>query len=182
MFAVRRHGRLTTLSRRPEVPTLILQLGTSETFSVLKIAGGHFAAALQSDWPRNLGVSAVKLPSSFGTDEHDFDTNSILGFSFMKDVEPSHWSRKKGYSGRNVMDIRSHELMFHVPAEWSFRFLSHGRFLSTVAFWYPGFCQLYVRNSVTLMDVLRACGRKQTPGKVPTQNLAFSSISACCIP
>ena len=30
------------------------------------------------------------------------------------------------------MDIRAHELLFHGPAEWALRLLSHGRFVSVV--------------------------------------------------
>ena len=39
---------------------------------------------------------------------------------------------RKGFSSRDVMDIRAHELLFHGPAEWALRLLSHGRFVSVV--------------------------------------------------
>eukprot|EP00439_Symbiodinium_sp_Y106_P029546 s562_g3.t1 len=42
------------------------------------------------------------------------------------------WSRKKGFSARDVMDIRAHELMFHATEEWALRLLSHGRPVSVI--------------------------------------------------
>ena len=67
------------------------------------------------------------LPSKFVPDDHHYDSTSLSGFSFKKSVEATLWSRKKGFSARDVMDIRAHELMFHGVEEWSLRLLSHGR-------------------------------------------------------
>ena len=88
----------------------------------------------QPTWapPASSSAPAPVWPSTFVSDDHHYDTTSVFCFSFKKEVEATHWSRKKGFSSRDVMDIRAHELLFHGPAEWALRLLSHGRFVSVV--------------------------------------------------
>ena len=88
----------------------------------------------QQTWtpPEPSSTPSVTLPSKFVPDDHHYDSNSLFGFSLKKILEATHWSRKKGFSARDVMEIRAHELMFHGTELWSLRLLSHGRFLSVV--------------------------------------------------
>ena len=44
----------------------------------------------------------------------------------------SHWSRKRALAGRDVFDVRAHELMYHGSSKWPLRILSHERLISTV--------------------------------------------------
>ena len=87
----------------------------------------------QQTWtpPSSPSAPAVTLPSKFVSDDHH-DSTSVFGFSLKKIVEATHWSRKKGFSARDVMDIRPHELMFHGTEEWALRLLSLGRFVSVI--------------------------------------------------
>ena len=82
--------------------------------------------------PSSSSAPAVTLPPKFAPDDHHYDSTSVFGFSLKKIVEAPHWSRKKGFSARDVMDIRAHELMFHGTEEWALRLLSHGRFVSVI--------------------------------------------------
>ena len=86
-------------------------------------------AGSQQTWtpPAAPSMPPSTLPSKFVPDDHHYNSTSLFGFSFKKSVEATHWSRKKGFSARDVMDIRAHELMFHGVEEWSLRLLSHGR-------------------------------------------------------
>ena len=72
------------------------------------------------------------LPASFSTSESCYDSTELHGLSFNKKVEASHWSWKRALAGRDVFDIRAHELMCHGSSEWSLRIPNHGRFISTV--------------------------------------------------
>ena len=91
-------------------------------------------AAPRQTWtpPSSSPAPAVSLPSKFAPDDRHYDSTSVFGFSLKKIVEATHWSRKKGFSARDVMDIRAHELMFHGTEEWALRLLSHGRFISVI--------------------------------------------------
>ena len=84
---------------------------------------------MQSSMPT---MSAIQFPSSFVQNEKRIDSNELHGFTFNQQVEASHWSRKRGFAGRDVTDIKAHELMYHGISEWTLRLLSHGRFISTV--------------------------------------------------
>ena len=61
-----------------------------------------------------------------------YDSKELHGLTLNKKVEASHWSRKRALAGRDVFDIKAHELMYHGASEWSLRIHSHGRFVSTV--------------------------------------------------
>ena len=53
------------------------------------------------------------------------------GLTLNKKVEASHWSRKRALAGRDIFDIKAHELMCHGASECFLRILSHGPFVST---------------------------------------------------
>ena len=72
------------------------------------------------------------LPASSATNELCYDSKELRGLTFNKKVEASHWSRQRALAGRDVFDIKAHELMYHGTSEWSLIILSHGRFISTV--------------------------------------------------
>ena len=72
------------------------------------------------------------LPTSFTPNDTMYDSKELHGLTLNKKIEASHWSRKRSLAGRDVFDIKAHELMYHGAAEWSLRILSHGRFISTV--------------------------------------------------
>ena len=72
------------------------------------------------------------LPTSFTPNDTMYDSKELHGLTLNKKIEASHWSRKRSLAGRDVYDIKAHELMYHGAAEWSLRILSHGRFISTV--------------------------------------------------
>ena len=71
------------------------------------------------------------LPTSFVPNETSYDSKELHGLTLNKKVEASHWSRKRSLAGRDIFDIKAHELMYHGAAERSLRILSHGRFVST---------------------------------------------------
>ena len=80
--------------------------------------------------PTSLG--APVLPTSFMPNDTMYDSKELHGLTLNKKIKASHWSRKRSFAGRDVFDIKAHELMYHGAAEWSLRILSHGRFISTV--------------------------------------------------
>ena len=73
-------------------------------------------------------------PSGKGKGKNSFPSSSYEEppTSLGAPVLPTSWSRKRSLAGRDVFDIKAHELMYHGAAEWSLRILSHGRFISTV--------------------------------------------------
>ena len=54
------------------------------------------------------------------------------GHQFHRTVQPTAWSRKAGIAGRQVDDLKLHELSYHGIQEYSLRLLSEGRFQGLV--------------------------------------------------
>ena len=77
-------------------------------------------------------VERPALPAAFSTSESCYDSKELHGLTFNEKVEASHWSRKRALAGRDVFDVRAHELMYHGSSKWSLRILSHERLISTV--------------------------------------------------
>ena len=90
----------------------------------------HYPSVPQED--PTIASERPTLPASFAPNEMRYDSKELHGLTLNKKVEASHWSRKRALAGRDIFDIKAHELMYHGASEWSLRILSHGRFVSTV--------------------------------------------------
>ena len=112
----------------------------------------------QSPWKQSARQQTEDfLPKSFAPDHTHLDTNPVPspnGYVFYRQVESTPWSRKVGLSGREVMDLRIHELAYHGLNEQSLRHLSHGRFTSVV------FCRSVAEAVMTnrLLQAFRSRG------------------------
>ena len=76
---------------------------------------------------------AVRIPSEWSTTQTLFDENVLYGHKFHKTVQPTAWSRRKGFVvGLNPLTIPIGLLTRHGANEYGLRLLSEGRFMGVV--------------------------------------------------
>ena len=116
-----------------------------------------------------------ELPSNFVQDATHIDSNCVPhpnGLTFLREIESTPWSRKAGLAGRDVLDVKLHELAYHGVREQSLRHLSHGRFSSLVfcrsvaeAVLLNKFLQTMRTNSYDIDELAREAFVAAFPGK-----------------
>ena len=76
----------------------------------------------------------MSFPPSFQSDAtfHDRTPIGRGNHQLYRTVQPTEWSRKAGLAGREVCDIRAHELAHRGIQEFALRLLSEGRFQGLV--------------------------------------------------
>ena len=77
-------------------------------------------------------IPAVRIPSEWNTTQTMFDENVLYGHKFHKTVQPTAWSRRKGFVGLNPLTIPIGLLTRHGANEYGLRLLSEGRFMGIV--------------------------------------------------
>ena len=75
---------------------------------------------------------AVRIPSEWKTTQTMFDEDILYGHKFHKTIQPTAWSRRKGFVGLNPLTIPIGLLTRHGASEYGLRLLSEGRFLGLV--------------------------------------------------
>ena len=87
-----------------------------------------------SSTPSTTQCPTPTFPASFVSDTYHYDKTPVgKGCHVLhRCVQATEWSRKNGLAGRDVADIRAHELSHRGFADFSFRLLSEGRHQSIV--------------------------------------------------
>ena len=87
----------------------------------------------QENWSvKEVSAPAVRIPSEWSTTQTLFDDNVLYGHKFYKTVQPTAWSRRKGFVGLNPLTIPIGLLTRHGANEYGLRLLSEGRFMGVV--------------------------------------------------
>ena len=126
------------------------------------------------------------LPSSFVPSDACYDSTALHGLTLNKNIEATHWSRKRDLAARDVLEVRAHELFYHGTSEWSLRLLSHGRFISTVptrsvaeSVFVSQLLAAVRKNHVDLDAVAEAVWKEQNPERAaPAKNVDAPSLYA----
>ena len=82
------------------------------------------------DSPRGSAESNLGLPASFKPTREFYDTQEVFGLTFPPKIQASAWATKHGLAGRNLEDIRLHELTWQMWSNHSLRALTQGRYVS----------------------------------------------------
>lgn len=75
---------------------------------------------------------SVRIPPDWQTTTTMFDDQVVFGHRFYKTVQPSAWSRRKGFVGLNPLTIPIGLLTRHGANEYGLRLLSEGRFMGVI--------------------------------------------------
>ena len=115
---------------------------------------------------------AVKLPSTFVSNDEFLDTTAIGGFQYPRTIQPTEWSRRTGLAGRPIEDVKAYELCHRGVGEFSLRMLANGRFQGLVWTRYlmeTVFVTALLRKiregHVNIDDAARACFGANPPDK-----------------
>ena len=135
--------------------------------------------------PQGKRKQELLLPDEFRPNKDCLDSREIYGRKFYKQVQLTNWSQKHGLAGREISDLKLHELAY---GGWHNFYLQH---LSTGAFTTIVFCRKInesmlatnllsaIRDSKRRWDIdslARECG-KQHPECIPVGSTASSSAS-----
>ena len=80
---------------------------------------------LQGSAESNLG-----LPASFKPTREFYDTQEVFGLTFPRKIQASAWATKHGLAGRNLEEIRLHELTWQGWSNHNLLALTQGRYVS----------------------------------------------------
>ncbi len=75
---------------------------------------------------------AVRIPPEWKTTQTMFDEETLYGHKCFKTIQPTAWSRRKGFVGLNPLTIPIGLLTRHGASEYGLRLLSEGRFMGIV--------------------------------------------------
>ena len=132
--------------------------------------------------PQGKRKQELCLPSDFKPDAQCIDSRELYGRKFFKQVQLTNWSQKHGLAGREISDLKLHELAY---GGWNNFYLRH---LSTGAFTTIVFCRKInesmlatgllssIRDSKRRWDidsVARECA-KRNPDCIPASASASS--------
>ena len=67
-----------------------------------------YEAELRS--PQGKRKQELQLPAEFRPDSQCHDTREVFGRKFFKQVQLTNWSQKHGLAGREISDLKLHEL------------------------------------------------------------------------
>ena len=81
---------------------------------------------------KEVQAPAVRIPSEWKTTQTMFDEATLYGHKFFKTIQPTAWSRRKGFVGLNPLTIPIGLLTRHGASEYGLRLLSEGRFMGLV--------------------------------------------------
>ena len=87
----------------------------------------------QENWSvKEVAAPAVRIPPEWTPTQTLFDDNLLYGHKFHKTIQPTAWSRRKGFVGMNPLTIPIGLLTRHGANEYGLRLLSEGRFMGVV--------------------------------------------------
>ena len=153
---------------------------------------GDYKKATWKDWhpeesedelrsPQGKKKQELHLPADFCSDSKCLDNRELFGRKFYKQVQLTNWSQKHGLAGREICDLKLHELAY---GGWNNFYLRH---LSTGAFTTIAFCRKInesmlasallaaIRESKRRWDIdslARECGKRH-PEFVPSSSSIF---------
>ena len=107
---------------------------------------GDYKKATWKDWhpeesedelrsPQGKKKQELHLPADFCSDSKCLDNRELFGRKFYRQVQLTNWSQKHGLAGREICDLKLHELAY---GGWNNFYLRH---LSTGAFTTIVFCR-----------------------------------------
>ena len=107
---------------------------------------GDYKKASWKDWhpeesedelrsPQGKKKQELHLPADFCSDSKCLDNRELFGRKFYRQVQLTNWSQKHGLAGREISDLKLHELAY---GGWNTFYLRH---LSTGAFTTIVFCR-----------------------------------------
>ena len=82
--------------------------------------------------PHGTDQHDISLPNDFKSSQQCLDENVIGGRKLFRKIQLTAWSQKVNLSGRNVGDVRLHELCWQGWRNWHLRLLSAGQFVTGV--------------------------------------------------
>ena len=82
------------------------------------------------DSPQGSAKSNLGLPASFKPTRDFYDTQKVVGLTFPCKIQASAWATKHGLAGRNLEEIRLHELTWQGGSNHNLRALTQGRYVS----------------------------------------------------
>ena len=89
---------------------------------------GRQQTSTQPSVPEN----PVAIPQSFKPDSECYDTNTVSGKKFYRNVQTTPWSSKAGLAGKDVNSIRLVDITNKGLDDYSLRNLSNGEFQGVV--------------------------------------------------
>ena len=106
--------------------------------------------------PQGKRKQELHLPADFRPDGQCLDSRELFGRKFFKQVQLTNWSPKHGLAGREISDLKLHELAF---GGWNNFYLRH---LSTGAFTTIVFCRKINESMLAtgLLSALRESKRR----------------------
>ena len=100
--------------------------------------------------PQTNRKQELQLPADFRPDGQCLDSRELFGRKFFKQVQLTNWSQKHGLAGREISELKLHELGFGGWSNFYLRHLSAGA-VTTIVFcrkikscWQQDFCQQFV--------------------------------------
>ena len=89
-------------------------------------------------------------------DAEHYDVTEMSELKLPKLVQQTKWNDKQGLSGRDIKDIRLHEVLYNGLNNWGMRLLANGRFLRLEA------CNS-VNEQMLSSALFKACRKKDSP-------------------
>lgn len=74
------------------------------------------------------------LPSGWQPSATHYDTNQEYSLTLPRQIQSTQFSRKQGYAGQDIMDVKVVEVVQGGMSNWSLRLLANGRFASMEMF------------------------------------------------
>ena len=81
---------------------------------------------------KEVQAPAVRIPPEWKTTQTMFDEETLYGHKGFKTIQPTAWSRRKGFVGLNPLTTPIGLLTRHGASEYGLRLLSEGRFMGLV--------------------------------------------------
>ena len=82
------------------------------------------------DGPEGSAKSNLRLPASFNPAKEFDETQEVFGLTIPRKIQASAWATKHGLAGRNLEEIRLHELTWQGWSNHNLRALTQGRYVS----------------------------------------------------
>ena len=82
--------------------------------------------------PHGKPEHSLQLPKEFQTNSEYYDTTEVGGKALPRKVLMTQWTSKCSFAGRDISDIRLHEVCWQGWKNWHLRLLSAGQFLTVV--------------------------------------------------
>ena len=82
------------------------------------------------DSPQGSAESNLGLLASFKPTREFYDAQEVFGLTFPRKIQASAWATKHGLAGRNLEEIRLHELTWQGWSNHNLRALTQGRYVS----------------------------------------------------